>query len=103
MVPPAPVSIVGANVAVESDCVEGVTASFRLGANSVVVTDMLAGVRKVVLAPAWDLTSTNPTAVGLAAESVKDAEAVLPVASNIWSVVEMPFPSARSVHPAGDV
>ena len=36
-------------------------------------------------------------------ESVNAAEAVEPVALNVWSQVEMPSPSVRSVQPAGGV
>lgn len=49
------------------------------------------------------LISVRPTRVGLPVESVKAAAAVLPVALNVWSHVEIPRPSVLSVQPAGAV
>jgi hypothetical protein len=47
--------------------------------------------------------STNPQAVGLPVDRVKEADAVVPPLPNIWSAIVIPFPSTRSVQLAGAV
>jgi hypothetical protein len=53
--------------------------------------------------PAWERISTNPQAVGLAVDRVKEAELTVPPALKIWSAQVIPLPSMRSVKPDGEV
>lgn len=97
---PPPTATAGAKVVSVSELIPGVVERLSEGANCVVARERTEGLATTAPKPR---TSTSPTNVGEPDESVNDADAVLPVALNVWSEQAMPSPSIRSIQPEGEV